>query len=170
VPDNPGVQLALGILYFRRNEPAQAIRHLERAVKLGTTENKTWLYLGQSYMRAGREAEGKRTLAQFQRGARMSRTVSQLENRLLNIPGDTPAQVREKNELRLRLVRVYMEDTNYPRAVGHLRILLESDPGNIEGQKLLRECQTRSEALAAKAAAAPRQGAPPNAPGPMGPR
>ena len=43
VPDNPGVHLALGILHFRRNEPAQAVQELERAIALHIPEHKTWL-------------------------------------------------------------------------------------------------------------------------------
>src|SRR5262249_33436837 len=45
VKDEPGVHLALGILYFRRNEPAKAVPELQRAIKLDVREHKTWLYL-----------------------------------------------------------------------------------------------------------------------------
>jgi len=143
VPDNPGVHLALGILYFRRNEPQRAIPVLERAIKLRITEHKTWLYLGQSYMRVGRAAEAKRTLAEFERGTRISRTISQLENRLLNTPEDTPERVREKKSVRLRLVRVYMEDNQYGRALNNVRLVLEHDPENAEARKLARLCLAR---------------------------
>jgi tetratricopeptide (TPR) repeat protein len=138
VPDNPGVHLALGILFFRRNEPARAVQELERAIALHIPEHKTWLYLGQSYMRVGRTADAQRALATFQRTANTKRLVSQLENRLLNTPAD--------GEARLRLVRVYMDDKDYQRARNHLRLLLTQDKGNAQALKLARECDARIKA------------------------
>jgi tetratricopeptide (TPR) repeat protein len=146
VPYEPGIYLALGILYFRRNEPARAVPELERAIKLGVREHKTWLYLGQSYMRVGRTAEGRRTLADFQRSTSISRAISQLENRLLNTPDDTPEHKQERTEVQLRLIRVYMEDKNYSRALSHLRSILEREPKNTQAQRLDRECEARFRA------------------------
>jgi tetratricopeptide (TPR) repeat protein len=154
VPYEPGIYLALGILYFRRNEPARAIPDLERAIKLGVLEHKTWLYLGQSYMRVGRTEEGRKTLAEFQRSTGISRAISQLENRLLNTPDDTPEHKQERTEVQMRLVKVYMEDKNYSRALNHLRGILERDPKNAEALRLNRECETRLRA----AGAAPANG------------
>jgi tetratricopeptide (TPR) repeat protein len=146
VPAEPGIYLALGILYFRRNEPAKAVPELERAIKLGVREHKTWLYLGQSYMRVGRTEEGKKTLADFQRSTSISRAISQLENRLLNTPDDTPEHKQERTEVQMRLVKVYMEDQNYSRALSHLRGILERDPKNAAAQRLNRECEARLRA------------------------
>jgi tetratricopeptide (TPR) repeat protein len=141
-PDRPGTYLALGILYFRRNEPARAVPELERAIRQGIMEQKTWLYLGQSYMRLGRIAEGKRTLDKFQHDASVKRTVTQLENRLLNTPGDT--------EVRLRLIHVSMDDHKYRRALNHLSILLEQKKNDVEALKLMRTCQAHITADEAK--------------------
>ncbi|HZO87828.1 MAG TPA: tetratricopeptide repeat protein [Chthonomonadaceae bacterium] len=137
VPKNPSVHLALGILYFRRNDAAKAIKELELAQKLGITEHKAWLYLGQAYMRVGRTKEGKKTLAEFQRGATIARNVSQLENRLLNAPDDT--------EARLRLIRTYIDDHDYQRALNHLRVIQEKDRNNPQALKLTQECQAHMQ-------------------------
>ena len=148
VPQNPGVHLALGILHFRRGEPALAVSELEGAVKRGITENKTYLYLGQAYARTGRAADAQRTLALFQRGAETNRTVTHLENRLLNLPEDTDTQRREKSVLRLRLARVYVADKNYARAVPHLRLVLEQDKNDVAAQNLLRLCEAKARQAA----------------------
>ena len=146
-PKEPTVHLALGILHFRRNEPGKAIRELEQAVRLRSTETKTMLYLGQSYMRVGRTAEGKSALAQFEKIGRLSRSISQLENRLHSTPESTPDQRREKNEVRLRLIRVYMEDRQFDRALNNCYLVLESDPGNAEALRVQKACK---EKLAAR--------------------
>jgi tetratricopeptide (TPR) repeat protein len=143
VPDEPSVHLALGILHFRRNEPAKAVDALERAIQLGVREQKAWLYLGQAYMRVGRSKEATRTLAQFERRARFKRTVTHLENRLLNMPEATPEQQREKIAIRLRLARAFAEHGNYPRALNNLRIIQEQTPDNPEVLRLAAECRRR---------------------------
>lgn len=143
VPDEPSVHLALGILHFRRNEPEKAVTALERAIQLGVREQKAWLYLGQAYLRLGRIAEGKQTLAQFERRARFKRTVTHLENRLLNMPEETPKQRQEKIAVRLRLVRVYMEDRKWERALNNLRLIQEQSPDHPEVLKLARVCRER---------------------------
>ncbi len=141
-PDRPGTFLALGILYFRKNEPARAVPELERAIRQGIMEQKTWLYLGQSYMRLGRIAEGKRTLDKFQHDAGVKRTVTQLENRLLNTPGDT--------DVRLRLIHISMDDHKYSRALNHLSLLLEQKKNDAVALKLMRLCQAHIAADKAK--------------------
>lgn len=148
-PDRPGTYLALGILYFRRNEPARAVPELERAIRQGIMEQKTWLYLGQAYMRLRRIAEGKRALDKFQHDAGVKRTVTQLENRLLNTPGDT--------EVRLRLIRVSMDDHKYSRALNHLSILLEQKKNDPAALKMMRICQAHIAADKAKNGTQPRR-------------
>lgn len=143
VPENPGVHLALGILYFRRNAPEKAVAELEKAVKLGITENKTYLYLGQSYMRVGKRDEGAKTLTKFQRLAKINRDKSHLENRLLNLPPDTSERLRERAEARLQLAKVYMDDQDYRHALDHLTLLLEEDKDNPEVKRLYVKCQER---------------------------
>jgi tetratricopeptide (TPR) repeat protein len=133
VPNDPGVHLALGILYFRRSEPARAVPELERAVKLGVRENKTWLYLGQAYGRVGRTADARRTLETFQRIAGANRDITQLENRLFNVPDDTAA--------RRRLIAVYLGNKDYAHALNHLNMLLAKNPQDAEARRLTRECQ-----------------------------
>ncbi len=141
VSENPGVHLALGILYFRQDKPQQAVVELEKVVKLGVSENKTYLYLGQTYMRLGKKEEGTKTLAEFQRIARINRDKGNLENRLLNTPPDTPAQVKERQDIRLKLAKVLIEETDYAAASRHLTLLLVEDKTNAEAQKLYNECQ-----------------------------
>jgi tetratricopeptide (TPR) repeat protein len=134
VPNNPGVHLALGILHFRRNEPAKAVSELERAIKLGVTENKALLYLGQAYGRVGRAADAKRTLDRFQHLASTNRDISQLENRLFNRPDDRDA--------RLRLIRISMGNHDYQRALDHLNLLLEKNKADADALRLVAECRT----------------------------
>lgn len=140
-PDNPGGHLALGILFFRRDRPALAIPELERAVKLGDHESKTWMYLGQAYARVGRTADAKRTLTAFQRAASLNRDISHLENRLLNTPETTPAFIRDKNSVRVRLARVLMDDHQYARALRSLDVVLAYDKADAAASKLARECR-----------------------------
>jgi Flp pilus assembly protein TadD len=143
VPDEPSVHLALGILHFRRGEAAKAVAALERAIRLGVREQKAWLYLGQAYMRVGRAADATRTLAQFERRARFKRTVTHLENRLLNMPEATAEQRRETFAVRLRLARAYAEGGDYARALNNLRLLQEQAPGNPEVLRLATECRQK---------------------------
>jgi tetratricopeptide (TPR) repeat protein len=141
VPDNPGVRLALGMLYFRRNEPKKAIPELEFAIKNGIREHKTWLYLGQSYQRVGDAAKGQVYLKEFQKGASISRQVSQLENRLTNLP-DTPENKKERGEVRMRLVKVYIEDKNYQRALNILNLIYQDSPQTPGLEALKAQCET----------------------------
>lgn len=150
VKDEPGVYLALGILYQHRNEPERAIPEFQRAIDLGEQEQKTWLYLGQCYLRTGKEAEGKAALARFERTARIKRTITQLENRLLNLPAQTPAQRRERTGVQLRLARVYMEDANYPRALNNLHSAQAGGDASPELRQLMRECRRHVPAAAGK--------------------
>jgi Flp pilus assembly protein TadD len=145
-PENPQVHLALGILHFRRNEPAAAVSALEKAVRLGITETKTYNYLGQAYMRAGRTEDAKRTLEKFQKLASTNRTISHLENRILNLPEETAAQKQEKVALRLRLAQVYLDSGNLPHVQDQLRLIAEKDPSNPEARKLEREYDRRVQA------------------------
>ena len=140
--NNPGVHLALGILAFRRNEPAKAIPELETAIRFQVPENKAQLYLGQSYMRVGQAEKGKATLAAFQKAANTTRMISQYSNRLLQTPDDTPVHLQEKNEVRLKLARVYMDSRDYSHALTQLHTLQENDAKNAEAAKLIAECET----------------------------
>ncbi len=142
VPANPGVHLALGILHFRRNEPAKAVPEFERAVKLGITEHKTWLYLGQAYIRVGRQADGRKMLDEFQYQAGLSRTVSQMENRLLNAKDDSPERIRENRQARLRLAKLYLQSGNHQRARNHIRLLLERNPRDAEALAFARRTES----------------------------
>jgi Flp pilus assembly protein TadD len=145
-PNNPNGLLAMGILYFRRNQPALAAKELEHAIKAGVTEQKAWMYLGQSYARMGREEDAKRTLAVFQRRASTSRMITQLENRLLNTEDDSPDRIKEKAEVRMRLVHVYMDDHQYQAALNHLNLLSQQNPNDTEVQKLIVICGTKIDA------------------------
>lgn len=145
-PEQPGVHVALGILYFRRNDPAKAVIELQRAIRAGTTEYKTWLYLGQSLMRVGRTEEGKRTLAEFQRATAASRAITQLENRIRSMPADTPARIAEDSQVRLRLARVYLDDHQVENAMNHIEVVLSRDARNAEALKLAARCQAMASA------------------------
>lgn len=150
VPENPGVHLALGILYFRQDKPEKAVIELEKVMKLGVAENKTYLYLGQTYIRLGRKVEGEKVLAEFQRIARIYREKSHLENRLLNTPPDTPTAIQERKDVRLKLAKVCMEETDYAAASRHLTLLIAEDKDNVEAPKLLKECQVLLQSPAFK--------------------
>lgn len=138
-PENPGVHLALGILHFRRGEFAKAIPELDIAIKSGIREHKTWLYLGQSYQRVGNATKAKEYLSEFENGTRLSRQVSQLENRLQNTP-DTPENRKEIIEVRIRLIKVYIADKNFNKAMNNLNILQEHDPNNPVLESLKKQC------------------------------
>lgn len=134
-PKNASIHLGLGILYFRQNKAAQAIPELEQAIKLGITEQKTWLYLGQSYAKAGNNEDSKRTLALFQEKAQYKRMTTQMENRLFNIPAE--------KETRMKLAKLYLTHKDYKSAVSQLQTLLSQDKDNTEAQTLLQSCQGR---------------------------
>ena len=131
-PSNASIHLGLGILYSRQNQDRKAIPELEQAIKLGITEQKTWLYLGQSYAKAGRPAEAKRTLALFQEKAEYKRETTQMENRLINIP--------EEADTRLKLARLYLSHKDYPHSKTHLSYLLSKDPSHVEASVMMSEC------------------------------
>jgi hypothetical protein len=61
--------------------------------------------------------------------------VSHLENRLANIPDDHAA--------RLRLVRIYMKDSDYAHALNHLALLEEKKAPIPELPKLVEEAQAK---------------------------
>ncbi len=143
-PGQPGVHVALGILYFRRDQPAKAITELERAIQAGTGEEKTLLYLGQAYMRVGRTAEGRSTLARFRNESAMRRQISQLQNRVATSAEDTPERKRDRNEARLRLARAFIQDHQFDNAESQLRVLLDQEPKNAEVRQLLRRCESGS--------------------------
>jgi cytochrome c-type biogenesis protein CcmH/NrfG len=80
-----------------------------------------------------------------------NRTVSHLENRLLNIPDDTPEQRAEKTDLRFRLARVYLSERDYSHALGPFaRASRASPPKNAEAQKMLRVCEAALRAAEAR--------------------
>jgi Flp pilus assembly protein TadD len=142
-PNNPNGLLAMGILRFRRNQPAQAAQALERAIKYGVKEQKAWMYLGQSYARLGREEDARRTLAVFQHRASTNRMITQLENRLLNTQDDSADRIKEKADVRMRLIKVYMQDNQYQPALNHLTLLQQQDAGNAEIPALMSICQAK---------------------------
>lgn len=131
-PKNASVHLGLGILFARQNHNAKAIPELESAIKLGITEQKTWLYLGQSYAKAGKMEESKRTLSLFQAKAEYKRETTQMENRLMNIPDEV--------DTRLKLAKLYLSHKDYPHAKTHLSSLLEKDKSSSEATVLMAEC------------------------------
>ncbi len=52
---------ALGAIFERSGRPVDAVAVLEEAVRLGPNFYKTWVALGDAYLRAGRQADGFRT-------------------------------------------------------------------------------------------------------------
>jgi tetratricopeptide (TPR) repeat protein len=110
-PAHADIHMALGQLYLRRGDLAPARAELEQATHLGGFEDRTLLLLGQTLLRLGQAAEGRRMLAAYRRATDRSRSIVHLENRLHNAPAD--------REARRHLARLYAADGQPERAAYH---------------------------------------------------
>ena len=142
--NQPGVHVALGILYFRQSRWKEAAQQFERALDAGSTETKTLLYLGQSYLRMGKTAEGRKRLAKFERHSRISRTTSQQENRIYSLPEQTTEQLHEKDRIRVALAEVYIEDNNFAAALRHLLLVEKNEPESAAAKRLIADCKAKA--------------------------
>jgi tetratricopeptide (TPR) repeat protein len=107
-PRHADTQMALGELHLRRGELTQTREALAEALLRGGAKDRALLLMGQTLLRLGQEAEGRRFLEAYRRTTDLSRGIVQLENRVRNAPGDRAA--------RLRLVRLYAADHQPERA------------------------------------------------------
>lgn len=78
-PQDPAAQLHLGLLALRRDEPAQAIAYLERAVQLSPDDGRNHQALGDAYGRSAQKASlfqqlgfAKKCLASYQRAVALA--------------------------------------------------------------------------------------------------
>jgi tetratricopeptide (TPR) repeat protein len=63
-PDEPSINDTLGWIYYRKNMPTPAVRHLEISVAGNPRDPVTLYHLGMAYMQAGSRLKAKTTLEQ----------------------------------------------------------------------------------------------------------
>jgi predicted Zn-dependent protease len=129
LPRSADVQVAMGVLYFRRGKFDRAAARLENAMRLGNYEEKALFFLGQSYLRLGRLQDGKKILDRYQQISDESRAIQHLENRILHAPDDLAA--------RLRLAKLYRATGQLGRARFQLNEMLQRQPEHKDAKREL---------------------------------
>jgi superkiller protein 3 len=129
-PNNPHGHLALGILFYRKGDYAKAASALEKAILFGVPETKAKMYLGQTYLRLGKEPEGKLLLDIYRREGESLREIRQLELRLSDKPNNVA--------MRLKLAKLYLQIGRINQAVPQLQIVLQIQPNHPEATRILK--------------------------------
>jgi superkiller protein 3 len=135
-PNNPHGHLTLGILFYRKGDYAKAAPELEKAILFGVPETKAKMYLGQTYLRLGKEPEGKLLLDIYRREGESLREIRQLELRLSDKPNDV--------DMRLKLAKLYLQIGRVNQAVSQLQIVLQTQPNHPEATRILKALQPPS--------------------------
>ncbi len=84
----------LGRVAVKQRKPAQAVEFFRRATQLSPDHPGAHYQLGMSLQLAGKEAEGRRVLAEFRMTSLRSREQGQLEEQLYQNPKDWDAMAR----------------------------------------------------------------------------
>jgi tetratricopeptide (TPR) repeat protein len=132
-PNDPHGHLAMGILRYRQGDYAKAASALEKSLALGVPETKAKMYLGQTYLRLGKQREGKFLLDVYRREGEILRETRQLELHLSNKPSDV--------NMRLKLAKLFLQVGRVAPAVQQLQIVLQMQPNHPEASRLLKTLQ-----------------------------
>jgi Flp pilus assembly protein TadD len=62
LPDEPHVSDTLGWIYYRKDQPAAAVRHLEASVQKDPSDPTTHYHLGMAYIQVGENGKAKQEL------------------------------------------------------------------------------------------------------------
>ncbi len=128
----------LGRLALERGDSRQAIRYLQRAIRLVPQIPEMWYALSRSYARAGDTAHTQEAMRQFQalRNLYLERTHTSEQVNLR--PGDP--------NLRLKLARLYAQNGENAKAISQYTRCLHLDPKNETARRELRDLKARLKA------------------------
>lgn len=143
-PNSPGASLAMGILEARRERPAKAVPHIQRAIALGIEEPEAWFHLSRALAQCKRKEEARQANAIFQRKDAARLKIRGLEMRLGFYSEENESQRKENDAIRLQLAQVLMDEKRYPVALAHLQRILLRDPDHAEARRLARLCEEKA--------------------------